>query len=155
MHATLSTFNLHIYRIILQFVSNILLVLVWNYVQMGAVEATFEEIPNIFDTGGAKGLPGDSVEKIPKIVITNDNNVDASGERVSCSVCLQVTESNSLILLYLCFFYLICMIITVAKKLISCVYTISKCRTFRWVKQLEVYLSAITCFTYLASIHGW
>lgn len=57
--------------------------------QMGAVEATFEEIPNIFDTGGAKGLPGDSVEKIPKIVITNDNNVDASGERVSCSVCLQ------------------------------------------------------------------
>ncbi|KAI5684022.1 hypothetical protein M9H77_05250 [Catharanthus roseus] len=57
--------------------------------QMGAVEVTFEEIPNIFDTGGAKGLPGDSVEKIPKIVITNDNNIDASGERVSCSVCLQ------------------------------------------------------------------
>ncbi|KAL3525224.1 hypothetical protein ACH5RR_013596 [Cinchona calisaya] len=57
--------------------------------QMGAVEVTFEEVPNIFDTGGAKGLPGDSVEKIPKIVITNDNNVDDSGERVSCSVCLQ------------------------------------------------------------------
>lgn len=113
---------------------------------MGAVEATFEEIPNIFDTGGAKGLPGDSVEKIPKILITNDNNVDASGERVSCSVCLQVTESNSFIL-YL-FFYLIC-------HDHHGVYTISKCRTFRLVKQLEVYLSAITCFTYLASIHGW
>ncbi|CAI9110997.1 OLC1v1011130C2 [Oldenlandia corymbosa var. corymbosa] len=57
--------------------------------QMGAVEVTFEEVPNIFDTGGAKGLPGDSVEKIPKIIISKDNNVDDSGERVSCSVCLQ------------------------------------------------------------------
>lgn len=57
---------------------------------MGAAETTFEEVQNIFDTGGAKGLAGDLVEKIPKIVITNNNNVDASGEKVSCSVCLQV-----------------------------------------------------------------
>ncbi|KAF5454615.1 hypothetical protein F2P56_024266 [Juglans regia] len=57
--------------------------------QMGAVEASFDEIPNIFDIGGAKGLPGDSVEKIPKIIISKNNNVDASGEEVSCSVCLQ------------------------------------------------------------------
>ncbi|CAN6541470.1 hypothetical protein ACFX13_018564 [Malus domestica] len=57
--------------------------------QMGAVESSFDEIPNIFDTGGSKGLPGDSVEKIPKIKITCHNNVDASGEKVSCSVCLQ------------------------------------------------------------------
>ncbi|KAL2531233.1 NEP1-interacting protein 1 [Abeliophyllum distichum] len=47
---------------------------------MGAVETTtFEEIPNIFDTGGAKGLAGDTVEKIPKIAISKDENVDASG----------------------------------------------------------------------------
>ncbi|KAF3440787.1 hypothetical protein FNV43_RR19073 [Rhamnella rubrinervis] len=38
---------------------------------------------------GAKGLPGDSVERIPKIKITSKNNVDASGEKASCSVCLQ------------------------------------------------------------------
>ncbi|XP_009801756.1 NEP1-interacting protein-like 1 [Nicotiana tabacum] len=57
--------------------------------QMGAVETTYEEVPNIFDTGGSKGLTGDFVEKIPKIVISNDNNVDDTGERVSCSVCLQ------------------------------------------------------------------
>ncbi|XP_028774596.1 NEP1-interacting protein 1-like [Neltuma alba] len=57
--------------------------------QMGAVEANFEEVQNIFDTGGCKGLTGDCVEKIPKITITNDNIIDASGERVSCSVCLQ------------------------------------------------------------------
>ena len=58
--------------------------------QMGAAETTFEEVQNIFDTGGAKGLAGDLVEKIPKIIITHNNNVDASGEKVSCSVCLQV-----------------------------------------------------------------
>lgn len=58
--------------------------------QMGAVETNFDEVQNIFDTGGCKGLTGDSVEKIPKITITSDNNVDACGERVSCSVCLQV-----------------------------------------------------------------
>ncbi|CAI0461623.1 unnamed protein product [Linum tenue] len=57
--------------------------------QMGAVETSFEEVPNLFDTGGAKGLAGDSVEKIPKIKITSKNNVDGSGDRVSCSVCLQ------------------------------------------------------------------
>ncbi|XP_019177433.1 PREDICTED: NEP1-interacting protein-like 1 [Ipomoea nil] len=57
--------------------------------QMGAVETAYYEASNIFDLGGAKGLPGDSVERIPKIIITSDNNVDASGERVSCSVCLQ------------------------------------------------------------------
>ncbi|OIW11058.1 hypothetical protein TanjilG_22865 [Lupinus angustifolius] len=57
--------------------------------QMGAVETGFDEIQNIFDIGGSKGLSGDSVERIPKIKITSDNNVDGSGERVSCSVCLQ------------------------------------------------------------------
>ncbi|KAI8536944.1 hypothetical protein RHMOL_Rhmol10G0296200 [Rhododendron molle] len=34
--------------------------------QMGAVEVSFEELPNMFDTGGSKGLAGDRVEKIPK-----------------------------------------------------------------------------------------
>ncbi|KAH1224052.1 NEP1-interacting protein 1 [Glycine max] len=60
--------------------------------QMGAVEASFDEVQNIFDTGGSKGLSGDLVEKIPKIKITTDNNFDASGDRVSCSVCLQVSS---------------------------------------------------------------
>lgn len=59
--------------------------------QMGAVETSFDEVQNIFDTGGSKGLSGDLVDKIPKIKITTDNNVDASGDRVSCSVCLQVS----------------------------------------------------------------
>ncbi|KAA0052939.1 hypothetical protein IC582_015124 [Cucumis melo] len=57
--------------------------------QMGATETSFDDIPNIFDTSSAKGLPGDSVEKIPKIVVSKNNSVDAYGERVCCSVCLQ------------------------------------------------------------------
>lgn len=57
---------------------------------MGAVEAPFEEVPNIFDTGGAKGLLVDMVEKIPKFTITGNESLDTSGDGVSCSVCLQV-----------------------------------------------------------------
>ncbi|KAJ4936184.1 hypothetical protein NE237_014296 [Protea cynaroides] len=57
--------------------------------QMGAGEISFEEVTSIFETGGTKGLSGDSVEKIPKIKITRMNNEDESGERVSCSVCHQ------------------------------------------------------------------
>ncbi|ANM67674.1 RING/U-box superfamily protein [Arabidopsis thaliana] len=58
--------------------------------QMGAVDSTFEELSSIFDTGGSKGLTGDLVDKIPKIKITGKNNLDASGNKDSCSVCLQV-----------------------------------------------------------------
>ncbi|KAE8701264.1 NEP1-interacting protein 1 [Hibiscus syriacus] len=57
--------------------------------QMGAAETTFEDVQNIFYIGGSKGLTGDLVEKVPKIKITNKNNGDASGDKVSCSVFLQ------------------------------------------------------------------
>lgn len=57
--------------------------------QMSAVEPRFEEVENIFDIGGSKGLPGNSLEKIPKVTITHENIVDASGDKISCLVCLQ------------------------------------------------------------------
>ncbi|XP_038994766.1 NEP1-interacting protein 1-like [Hibiscus syriacus] len=57
--------------------------------QMGAAGTTFEEVQNIFDTSGTRGLAGDLVEKIPKIIIRNNDNADAAGEKVPCSVCLQ------------------------------------------------------------------
>lgn len=57
---------------------------------MNAVERIIEEVPDIFATGGTKGLSEDSVEMIPKIKITTENNVDSSGEKICCSVCLQV-----------------------------------------------------------------
>ncbi|CAH2043022.1 unnamed protein product, partial [Thlaspi arvense] len=52
--------------------------------QMGAVESQFQDQPDIFDTAISKGLSGDSLDRIPKVRIT-----DSSGELVSCSVCLQ------------------------------------------------------------------
>lgn len=57
--------------------------------QMGAIESNFEDTPDIFAIGGAKGLSRDLVEKLPIVKITNRNDFDASGDRVSCSVCLQ------------------------------------------------------------------
>lgn len=66
---------------------------------MGAVEPGFDELHSIFDVGGSKGLPEYSVEKIPKIKITCSNNVDNSGDRISCSVCLQVLKKGILVIL--------------------------------------------------------
>ncbi|KAK1261834.1 NEP1-interacting protein 1 [Acorus gramineus] len=57
--------------------------------QMSAVDSTFGEFLDIFETGGTKGLSKESVEKIQKITITAKNNMDASGEEICCSVCLQ------------------------------------------------------------------
>ncbi|KFK28266.1 hypothetical protein AALP_AA8G494600 [Arabis alpina] len=53
--------------------------------QMGAVESQFQEQMDIFDTAISKGLTGDSLDRIPKVRITDTS----SGETVSCSVCLQ------------------------------------------------------------------
>ncbi|KAL9249823.1 NEP1-interacting protein 1-like protein [Drosera capensis] len=57
--------------------------------QMGAMDSTFEDVTSFFETESTKGLACDLVEKIPKMKITTNNNVDASGEKASCSVCLQ------------------------------------------------------------------
>ncbi|KAG2243529.1 hypothetical protein Bca52824_094628 [Brassica carinata] len=55
----------------------------------GSCGCNFDELSSIFDTGGSKGLTRDVVDKIPKIKITGRNNLDASGNKDSCSVCLQ------------------------------------------------------------------
>ncbi|KAK9665202.1 hypothetical protein RND81_14G097100 [Saponaria officinalis] len=57
--------------------------------QMGAIETNFEHVTNIFETGGPKGLSCDYVDTIPTIEITANNYMDASGDALSCSVCLQ------------------------------------------------------------------
>ncbi|KAL5706390.1 NEP1-interacting protein 2 [Ranunculus cassubicifolius] len=57
--------------------------------QMGAVETSFEDTPDIFSVGGAKGISRDLVERIPIIRISHRNRIDGSGEKISCSVCLQ------------------------------------------------------------------
>lgn len=70
---------------------------------MGAIETRFDDVQNIFDIGGCKGLPEYSVEKIPKITVTSDNNVDDSGEKILCSVCLQVIRFLFRSLRYICY----------------------------------------------------
>ncbi|VFQ88185.1 unnamed protein product [Cuscuta campestris] len=57
--------------------------------QMGAIESMYEDAHSIFDTGSAKGLTRDFVERIPKRVICFESNDDSSGGGASCSVCLQ------------------------------------------------------------------
>ncbi|ONK55889.1 uncharacterized protein A4U43_C10F2000 [Asparagus officinalis] len=58
--------------------------------QMSAVDAPFIEVLDIFETGGGTdGMSNDSVNKLGNIRISKENNVDASGEKICCSVCLQ------------------------------------------------------------------
>lgn len=57
---------------------------------MNAVDLPFAEAIDLFETGGTKGMSKDSVDKIPKVSVTAENNVDDSGEKICCSVCLQV-----------------------------------------------------------------
>lgn len=64
--------------------------------EMGDDEMSFYEFQNFFDIAfdiaDTRGLPVVLVEKIPTISITSNDNFDASGDRVSCSVCLQVCK---------------------------------------------------------------
>ncbi|KAK4780928.1 hypothetical protein SAY87_017034 [Trapa incisa] len=55
---------------------------------MGA-SSIFEENPNILDMVESGGLPEDSIENIPTVIMDTNSFVDASGHRASCSVCLQ------------------------------------------------------------------
>ncbi|KAM0938689.1 putative transcription factor C2H2 family [Dioscorea sansibarensis] len=57
--------------------------------QMNAVDLPFVEAIDLFETGGTRGMSKDLVDKIPKISVTAENNVDDSGEKICCSVCLQ------------------------------------------------------------------
>ncbi|XP_020115120.1 NEP1-interacting protein 1-like isoform X1 [Ananas comosus] len=57
--------------------------------QMNAVDSPFREALDIFETGGSNGMAKASIEKLPEIEITVANNVDSSGDRIRCSVCLQ------------------------------------------------------------------
>lgn len=60
--------------------------------QMSTVDSPFMEAIDIFDTGGIKGLTKESLERLPMIGITSQNNVDDNGERLCCVVCLQVSH---------------------------------------------------------------
>ncbi|KAK9109340.1 hypothetical protein Sjap_017400 [Stephania japonica] len=68
--------------------------------QMGGSDASLEDVFDIFDIGGAKGLSRDLVEKIPKIRITThkqNSSAHDSSEKTSCSVCLQDFELGEMV----------------------------------------------------------
>ncbi|KAK9135826.1 hypothetical protein Syun_015156 [Stephania yunnanensis] len=68
--------------------------------QMGASDASLDDVFDIYDIGGAKGLSQDLVEKIPKIRITTHKQnslAHDSSEKTSCAVCLQDLEVGEMV----------------------------------------------------------
>lgn len=59
---------------------------------MSAVEAPVEhgDGADIFETGGTAGMPKEAIDALPVVRFAERGNVDASGELIACSVCLQV-----------------------------------------------------------------
>lgn len=58
---------------------------------MNAVDLPFREALDIFETGGnSGGMEKNSIDMLPVIKFNHQNIVDAFGEKISCSVCLQV-----------------------------------------------------------------
>uniref|UniRef100_A0A0E0MAB7 RING-type domain-containing protein n=1 Tax=Oryza punctata TaxID=4537 RepID=A0A0E0MAB7_ORYPU len=57
--------------------------------QISAISSPFAETSDLFETGGTKGLPADTLRRLPATKITGDNAVDSTGEAICCSVCLQ------------------------------------------------------------------
>ncbi|KAG6507016.1 hypothetical protein ZIOFF_032351 [Zingiber officinale] len=66
--------------------------------QMNALGLPFMETLDLYDAGAnAKGLSVDEVEKLPKSKVTARDELDASGEKTSCSVCLQELQLGEMV----------------------------------------------------------
>ncbi|KAL6641413.1 hypothetical protein ACP70R_019594 [Stipagrostis hirtigluma subsp. patula] len=58
--------------------------------QISAISSPFAETSDLFEVpGGARGLPAEALLRLPAMEIAEDVAVDAAGEAVCCSVCLQ------------------------------------------------------------------
>lgn len=58
--------------------------------QMNAVDSSpFRESPDLFEVEATNGMPRASIDKLPKIRITEEYKRDAVGDLSGCSVCLQ------------------------------------------------------------------
>nr|BAK01001.1 predicted protein [Hordeum vulgare subsp. vulgare] len=60
--------------------------------QISAISAPFTEPSDLFETGGARGLPAHALRRLPAIKVGADTAVDEAGEALCCSVCLQDLE---------------------------------------------------------------
>ncbi|XP_042397219.1 NEP1-interacting protein-like 1 isoform X1 [Zingiber officinale] len=66
--------------------------------QMNALGLPFMETLDLYDAGAnAKGLSVDEVEKLPKSKVTARDELDASEEKTSCSVCLQELQLGEMV----------------------------------------------------------
>ena len=59
------------------------------WTQISAISSPFAETSDLFETGGSRGLPVEAVRRLPAMAIAADGAVDAAGEALCCSVCLQ------------------------------------------------------------------
>lgn len=76
--------------------------------QMNAVDLPFREALDIFETGGSSGgMAKNSIDKLPVIKFNHRNLVDASGEKICCSVCLQVCLHFGFKKKVICWLYLL------------------------------------------------
>ncbi|KAM0902947.1 hypothetical protein ACQ4PT_018977 [Festuca glaucescens] len=58
--------------------------------QISAISSPFAEPSDLFETGGAaRGMPAHALRRLPEIKVAADTAVDAAGEALCCSVCLQ------------------------------------------------------------------
>lgn len=57
--------------------------------QVRIAGSSHEEIYDIFGEDGMQGLSGDSLEKLPCHLITEENKKDVCGENICCTICLQ------------------------------------------------------------------
>ena len=57
--------------------------------QISAISSPFTEPSDLFETGGARGLPAHALRRLPAIKVSADTAVDEAGEALCCSVCLQ------------------------------------------------------------------
>ncbi|XP_062194069.1 NEP1-interacting protein-like 1 isoform X2 [Phragmites australis] len=64
--------------------------------QMSAVESLARQGDgaDIFETGGTSGMTRAAIDVLPAAKFTERGNVDASGELIACSVCLQEFEAG-------------------------------------------------------------
>jgi len=62
------------------------------FLQMSAAEATVlhGDHADIFGMGGTNGMARVAIDALPVVRFTERSSVDASGDLIACSVCLQV-----------------------------------------------------------------
>ncbi|KAF9589020.1 hypothetical protein IFM89_018259 [Coptis chinensis] len=57
--------------------------------QTGALETSYQEISDIFDVDGTKGISPNYIKKLPDFKFSSSKDMDQYGGQICCSICLQ------------------------------------------------------------------